>query len=300
MSRADTKEERTNQKKSVAHVYQPGSAHMVGDGFHVRNLFPSNDLDQQVSPFLLLDYAGPTYYPPAQHPRGVGEHPHRGFETVTMVYQGAVAHRDSAGNAGLIGPGDVQWMTAASGVVHEEMHEREFATRGGTLEAIQLWVNLPKAVKMSPPKYQTLLKDEIPVVGLDEGGGSLRVIAGEFRGVQGPAKTFTPIHLYDMRLPAGHRAELTVPADHNTALFVLHGRAVLNEAQPVNEAEIAVFERNGGWIAIEAKEDTTALMLSGEPIHEPVARYGPFVMNTEEELVQAVNDYRAGKMGHLD
>jgi quercetin 2,3-dioxygenase len=284
--------------KDLIDVYRPASTHVVGDGFHVRNLFPSNDLDRELSPFLLLDYAGPTYYAPTDHPRGVGEHPHRGFETVTVVYQGVVEHRDSTGNAGTIGPGDVQWMTAASGVVHEEMHEREFAKRGGTLQAIQLWVNLPKAFKMSPPRYQTLLKSEIPVVNVE--GGSVRVIAGEFRGVKGPAKTFTPIHLYDLRLRAGHRTELVLPEGHNTALFGLNGQAVLNGSQVLYEAELAVFGTTGERIAIEAKDDVTILVLNGRSIDEPVARHGPFVMNAQEELIQAVNDYQVGKMGHLD
>jgi len=291
-------EQSRRSDKDLIDVYRPASTHVVGDGFHVRNLFPSNDLDRELSPFLLLDYAGPTYYAPTDHRRGVGEHPHRGFETVTVVYQGVVEHRDSTGNAGTIGPGDVQWMTAASGVVHEEMHEREFAKRGGTLQAIQLWVNLPKAFKMSPPRYQTLLKSEIPVVNVE--GGSVRVIAGEFRDVKGPAKTFTPIHLYDLRLRAGHRTELVLPERHNTALFVLNGQAVLNGSQVLYEAELAVFGTTGERIAIEAKDDVTIVVLNGRSIDEPVARHGPFVMNAQEELIQAVNDYQLGKMGHLD
>jgi redox-sensitive bicupin YhaK (pirin superfamily) len=291
-------EQSRRSDKDLIDVYRPASTHVVGDGFHVRNLFPSNDLERELSPFLLLDYAGPTYYAPTDHRRGVGEHPHRGFETVTVVYQGVVEHRDSTGNAGTIGPGDVQWMTAASGVVHEEMHEREFAKRGGTLQAIQLWVNLPKAFKMSPPRYQTLLKSEIPVVNVE--GGSVRVIAGEFRGVKGPAKTFTPIHLYDLRLRAGHRTELVLPEGHNTALFVLNGQAVLNGSQVLYEAELAVFDTTGERIAIEAKDDVTIVVLNGRSIDEPVARHGPFVMNAQEELIQAVNDYQLGKMGHLD
>jgi quercetin 2,3-dioxygenase len=287
-----------DQIKDVLDVYQPESTHMVGDGFHVRNLFPSHDLDRQVSPFLLLDYAGPTYYPPTNQPRGVSEHPHRGFETVTIVYQGVLEHRDSTGHAGTIGPGDVQWMTAASGVVHEEMHERAFAQRGGTLQAIQLWVNLPGALKMSPPRYQTLLNSEIPVVHVE--GGSVRVIAGEFQGVKGPAKTFTPIHLYDLRLRAGYRTELILPAGHNTALFLLNGNAVLNGVQCLHEAELAVFGTTGERIAIEVKEDVIFLVLNGQSIDEPVARHGPFVMNTQDELIQAVKDNRMGKMGQLD
>lgn len=282
-------------------VYRPGSRHVVGDGFHVRNLFPSNDLDVALSPFLMLDYAGPTHYPPTDVPRGVGEHPHRGFETVTIVYRGLVAHRDSAGHAGVIGPGDVQWMTAASGVVHEEMHEREWARRGGTLQAVQLWVNLPRTAKMSAPRYQTLVNDRIPVVPLD-GGGSLRVIAGSVRGVKGPAETVTPVSLYDLRLSAGRDLTLDWPAGFNVGLFVLSGRATVgpsDPAEPVAEAELAVFTSTGLPVTVAAQEDAVMLILAGEPIREPVARYGPFVMNTQEELIQAVHDYQAGRMGHL-
>jgi hypothetical protein len=272
---------------------------MVGDGFPVRNIFPSHNLTEEVSPFLLLDYAGPAYFPPTDRSRGVGEHPHRGFETVTIVYQGTVAHRDSAGNAGTIGPGDVQWMTAASGVVHEELHEETFAKQGGTLQMIQLWVNLPRNSKMGAPRYQTLLNDEIPQSNFGGNGGSIRVIAGEYQGMKGPAKTFTPVHLYDLRLPAGHQAELSLPYGFNTGLFVLSGVMIVNRSQKVGEAEMALCDPDGTLVHLEAKEDVSVLVLSGEPIHEPVARMGPFVMNTEEELVQAVNDYRAGKMGHL-
>src|SRR5690349_3434958 len=211
--------------KEVLGVYHPGSSHMVGDGFPVRNLFPSNDLDRVVDPFLMLDYAGPRHFAPTDHPRGVGEHPHRGFETVTIMYEGAVAHRDSAGHSGVIGPGDVQWMTAASGVVHEEMHEHEWAKRGGTLQAIQLWVNLPKSSKMSVPGYQTIVNEQIPVVQLDRGAGSLRVIAGSVGGTKGPAKTFTPIELYDMRLRAGHSMPLQIPNGYNVGLLILNGQA---------------------------------------------------------------------------
>jgi redox-sensitive bicupin YhaK (pirin superfamily) len=229
----------------------------------------------------------------------VGEHPHRGFETVTIVYQGAVDHRDSAGNAGTIGPGDVQWMTAASGVVHEEKHQKDFAKQGGTLEAIQLWVNLPKAFKMGPPQYQTILNHDIPIVSLPDGAGSVRVIAGEFQGRKGPAITFTPIHLYDLRLRAGHRTELTVRSGYTTALFVLHGQVVLNNSQSAQSAELVLFDKEGDHVVIDTQRDATVLLLSGAPIHEPVASYGPFVMSTQAEILQAMNDYRAGKMGHL-
>ena len=290
----------TNVKKTdQVKVYQPGSQHVVGDGFHVRNLFPSNDLDRELSPFIMLDYAGPTFYQATDTPRGVGEHPHRGFETVTIVYQGRVAHRDSAGNSGVIGPGDVQWMTAASGIVHEELHEREWAKRGGTLQAIQLWVNLPKSSKMSAPGYQTIVKDQIPVVQLDGGAGSLRVIAGSVGGAKGPAKTFTPIELYDLRLRAGHSMPLQIPNGYNVGLLILSGQASVEGSHRLSEAELAVFTSTGEPMTIIAEEDATILVMAGDAIDEPVARYGPFVMNTKAELVQAVNDYQAGKMGHL-
>jgi quercetin 2,3-dioxygenase len=285
--------------KDVLGVYRAGSHHMVGDGFPVRNMIPGVGVDEQLSPFLLLDYMGPEYFPPTDRRLGVGEHPHRGFETVTIMYQGKVAHRDSTGSGGVIGPGDVQWMTAASGVVHEELHEEEWAKRGGTLEGIQLWVNLPRSFKMSPPRYQTLVKEDIPVEEFDNGAGRLRVIAGEFRGRKGPAKTFSPVHLYDVRLHAGHRLELSLPEGFNTSVFVLHGRVAINGSQPAGEAELALFGQKGERLMLEAGADSTILILAGEPIDEPVARYGPFVMNTKAEVVQAVNDYQAGKMGHL-
>ena len=285
--------------KELVGVYQAGSHHMVGDGFPVRNMIPGAGVDERLSPFLLLDYMGPKNFPPTERQLGVGEHPHRGFETVTIMYQGKVAHRDSTGSGGVIGPGDVQWMTAASGIVHEELHEKEFAAHGGTLEGIQLWVNLPKSFKMSKPRYQTLGRDEIPTVDLGGGAGQLRVIAGEFRGINGPAKTFSPVDLYDLRLKAGHQTELALPEGFNTSVFVLRGRVVINGSQTVKEAELALFGHTGERVVLEAKENATILVLSGEPLREPIVRYGPFVMNTQDELVQAVNDYRAGRMGHL-
>ena len=289
----------TTATKDIVGIYQPGSRHMVGDGFPVRNLFPSNDLDREVSPFLLLDYAGPQYFGLTDHPRGVGEHPHRGFETVTIVYEGVVAHRDSAGNAGVIGPGDVQWMTAASGVVHEELHEKEFAKKGGTLHAIQLWVNLPRVSKMSMPGYQTILNTDIPAVELDGGAGRLRVIAGSFLGHKGPARTFTPVELYDVRLRARNRTSFVFPEGHHALFFVLQGRVSVNGSQAAGEAELIVCTRNGSQVTVDAHEDSRLLVMAGEPIEEPIARYGPFVMNTKAELMQAVQDYQAGKMGHL-
>lgn len=285
--------------KELVGVHRPGSHHMVGDGFPVRNMIPGDGIDEQLSPFLMLDYLGPEQFPPTNRQLGVGEHPHRGFETVTIMYHGKVAHRDSTGSGGVIEPGDVQWMTAASGIVHEELHEKEFAKQGGLLEGIQLWVNLPKAFKMTAPRYQTLLGSEIPTVDLGGGAGRLRVIAGEFRGVKGPAKTFSPVHLYDLQLAAGHRTELALPEGFNSSLFVLHGQVVINGSQVVEEVEIALFEQRGERVVLEAKQDATILVLSGEPIAEPIARYGPFVMNTRDEIIQAVQDYQAGKMGHL-
>lgn len=285
--------------KELVGVYQPGSHHMVGDGFPVRNMIPGAGVDEQLSPFLMLDYMGPDQVPPSDRQRGVGEHPHRGFETVTIMYHGKVAHRDSTGSGGVIGPGDVQWMTAASGVVHEELHEKEFARQGGLLEGIQLWVNLPKAFKMTSPRYQTLVKEDIPVVDLGGGAGQLRVIAGTFRGVNGPAKTFSPVHLYDVRLTAGHQVELALPDGFNSSFFVLGGQVMVNGAQAVGDVELALLGKRGERVTLEAKQDTTLLVMSGQPIEEPIARYGPFVMNTREEIIQAVQDYQAGKMGHL-
>ena len=284
-------------EKTVLGIHNAGSNHWVGDGFPVRNLFPSNGVE--VSPFLMLDYAGPLRFEPSKKRRGVGEHPHRGFETVTIAYQGSVGHRDSAGNSGVIYPGDVQWMTAASGVVHEELHEAEFTKKGGVFEMVQLWVNLPKAQKMSKPGYQAITKEQIPVIEL-EGGGHARVIAGELLGKRGPATTFTPVNLFDVILKAGERLELPLPEGHNAAVVLRKGEVLLNSTDWLRgEAQIAPLSETGNAVTLEAKTETQLLILSGEPIHEPVASYGPFVMNTREELGQAVEDYRAGRMGRL-
>ncbi|MGB9416296.1 MAG: pirin family protein [Acidobacteriaceae bacterium] len=286
-------------EKKVLGTYSAGSNHWVGDGFPVRNLFPSNGLESEVNPFLMLDYAGPLQFEPSKERRGVGEHPHRGFETVTIAYQGSVGHRDSAGNSGVIYPGDVQWMTAASGVVHEELHEAEFTKNGGVFEMVQLWVNLPKAEKMSKPRYQAITKAQIPVIEL-AGGGHARVIAGELLGRLGPAKTFTPVNLFDVILKAGERFELPLPEGHNAAVVLRKGDVLLNGKDSLQgEAQIAPLSTEGNSVTLEAKAETQLLILSGEPIHEPVASYGPFVMNTREELGQAVEDYRAGRMGRL-
>ena len=285
--------------KNLVAIVGSESSYWVGDGFPVRNLFPSNPLGQQVSPFLLLDYAGPHKFPATETSLGVGEHPHRGFETVSIAYQGAVCHRDSAGHSGTIKPGDVQWMTAASGVVHEEKLDPDFLKTGGVLEMVQLWVNLPRSNKMSAPRYQTLTSDSIPEIKLDAVGSSIRVIAGNFNGSAGPAKTFTPIELYDLKLNAGGAVKLQMPHDMNTSLFLLKGNVTANSHRLEGEAKLAVFSLSGETIEVAAQEDSTLLVLAGNPIDEPVVQHGPFVMNTREELVQAVDDYRSGKMGHL-
>ncbi len=276
------------------HVYQSQPS-QVGDGFTIRRPLPNRGL-KQLSPFLLLDHAGPTEVSPSQRQRGVDEHPHRGFETVTIVYSGAIEHRDSAGHAGQIGPGDVQWMTAGAGVVHEEKHGREFSQQGGTLEMIQLWVNLPKAHKMTRPRYQEITNGRIPVVNAP--GSLVRVIAGDYQGHTGPAQTFTLLTMLDIHLEAGAGLEVPMIDGNNTGAYVLRGGLRMNGAA-VGEAELAVFEEPGQTIYLEAETESTVLLLSGEPIHEPVASYGPFVMNNSQELAQAVQDYEQGKMGTL-
>lgn len=280
--------------KKISRIYRTTEAHWVGDGFPVRTIFSYNTHGSGISPFLLLDYAGPTDFPPSSEPRGVGQHPHRGFETVTIVYQGEVEHRDTVGNQGRIGPGDVQWMTAAKGILHEEKHGHAFTAQGGTLEMVQLWVNLPAKDKMSTPGYQEILATMIPVVKLDEEGNLMRIIAGEYHGMKGPARTFTPVNLWDMRLTPGHKTELRLPDGFTTLLLVLKGNVLVNGSEAVTVAELALFEREGNSIALEAHEDSTALLMSGEPIDEPVVGQGPFVMNTRKEIDQAMADFRAG------
>jgi redox-sensitive bicupin YhaK (pirin superfamily) len=285
--------------KKILGVYSPPRPHWVGDGFPVRSLFSYHSHAQQLSPFLLLDYAAPTYFPPGTHRRGVGQHPHRGFETVTIVYQGEVEHRDSTGAGGRIGPGDVQWMTAASGILHEEFHSQAFTKTGGTFEVAQLWVNLPAKDKMSRPGYQTLLAQDIPSVELAEGAGSLRVISGEFDGHRGPARTFSPVNVWDVRMNQGRMARFDVPEGHTLALVVLHGTVEVNGSEIARDAQLVVFDRAGTSISIEANNDASFLLLSGEPIDEPVVGYGPFVMNTPEEIHQAIEDFNSGRFGEI-
>jgi redox-sensitive bicupin YhaK (pirin superfamily) len=284
--------------KAVLGNYPSPKGHWVGDGFPVRSLFTYDKLAQDLSPFLLLDYAAPTVFPPALRPRGVGEHPHRGFETVTIVYQGEVAHRDSAGNSGVIGPGDVQWMTAAGGILHDEFHSPSFTQLGGAMEMAQLWVNLPAEHKMSPPRYQSLLSADIPLVDLADGAGSLRVVAGAYAGHIGPAATFTPLNVWDVHLRAGVETTLSVPAGHGAALAVLRG-AVRANGSEAQDCELVLFERDGSDIHIEAKSAAKLLLLSGAPIAEPIVGYGPFVMNSRHEIETAMNDFRMGKFGRL-
>lgn len=281
--------------KQLHRITRTDDTHWVGDGFPVRTLFSYNTPDAEVSPFLMLDYAGPADFPAASTPRGVGMHPHRGFETVTLLYQGEVEHHDTAGHGGLIGPGDVQWMTAAKGLLHEEMHSPAFTRRGGTFEAIQLWVNLPAKYKMIEPHYQSITSDRIPVVKLDDEGSIMRVIAGYYQGLKGPANTYTPINLWELRLLAGQTVELDFPENYTTLLFALKGSVKINNSATINDAELAFFERLGKTITLTALKEATLLIMNGEPIDEPIAGYGPFVMNTQEEIRQAVEDFDAGR-----
>lgn len=285
-------------QKTVLSVLPHASNHWVGDGFEIRNLFPSNDLGERISPFLLADYFGPTEFGPTKDKRGVGEHPHRGFETVTLLFEGEVDHRDSAGHSGTIGPGDVQWMTAGSGVVHEEFHSPAFSAAGGTFHGVQLWVNLPAKHKLDPPRYQGILAAEIPSVDL-AGAGHARIIAGTLQGTTGPAQTVTPMNLWDLTLKAGSETTLELPDGHNTAVALLQGRAKVQDSEDLTDAHIAVLDRPGTSVHITAPENSRLLILSGEPINEPVVSHGPFVMNTPTEINQAIRDYQSGTMGHL-
>jgi quercetin 2,3-dioxygenase len=285
--------------KRIVSIERGPSSHWVGDGFPVKTIFTFDSLGYRISPFLLLDYAGPAEFGPSAKPRGVDEHPHRGFETVTILYQGELEHRDSAGNHGKLGPGDVQWMTAASGVLHEEKHARDFTRQGGTLEMVQLWVNLPAKYKMNPPGYQTILSQQIPVAELPDGAGTARVIAGEFGPIKGPARTFTPINLWDLQLKADHRADLTLPRGFTTALFILRGDLGFADSERAGALDLALLTREGDRVQLEAGSDTRLLVLNGAAIDEPVAMHGPFVMNSKSEIAQAIEDYHSGRLGRL-
>jgi redox-sensitive bicupin YhaK (pirin superfamily) len=273
---------------------------MVGDGFRVHNFIPGRYSMERMSPFIMLDYGSKHYFPPTDKPRGVDVHPHRGFETVTIAYKGKVAHHDSAGNSGMIGEGDVQWMTAASGVLHKEYHEENFSKQGGDFQMVQLWVNLPAKFKMSQPKYQEITNDTISKVSLENNEGVVEVIAGEYQQVKGSAETFTPVHLLNSKLNKGGKATFNFPANYNTFIIVLEGSVVLNETSNVDYNCMAVFSNEGTDFSIEAKEDAIVLVLSGEPINEPIYAHGPFVMNTRDEIIQAFNDFQNGKFGTLN
>ncbi len=293
---------KTGNQKRVVDVRRTTEGHWVGDGFPVRTLFSYDDAGEELSPFLLLDYGGPATFPPTTERRGVGEHPHRGFETVTIVYSGEVEHRDSSGGGGKIGPGDVQWMTAGSGLVHEEFHGREWAKKGGEFHMVQLWVNLPAKDKMVGPRYQGILDAQIPVVKLANdgkaGGGTARVIAGELLGKKGPAKTFSPVNVWDLRLDGETRLE--VPEGFTAAVVVLQGRVQVNGSKAAESGSVVLLDLEGTEARLESDGAATALLLCGKPLGEPIAGYGPFVMNTDQEIRQAIVDFQSGKMGRLD
>ncbi len=285
--------------KNISGIYSAPPRHWVGDGFPVRSLFSYNSHGRHVSPFLLLDHAGPMDFEPADRPRGVGEHPHRGFETVTIVYEGEVEHKDSTGAGGSIGPGDVQWMTAGSGILHQEFHSHEFTRSGGKLEMVQLWVNLPAEHKMTDPSYQTLLDADIPAVDLPDGVGQVRVIAGELNGHRGPARTFTPMHVWDLRLNRNGKARLDLPDGWSSMLVVLHGTIEVNGNEIAREGQLVLLGAEREGVVVESNNDAVVLVLSGQPIDEPIVGHGPFVMNTEEEIRQALHDFSTGRFGGI-
>lgn len=291
-------------KKIERIIPQPAAPGMVGDGFRVYNYIPghggSGSISQQrISPFLMLDFNAEIDFGPSNRVRGVGVHPHKGFETVTIAYKGSVAHNDSAGNSGIINPGDVQWMTAGAGILHKEYHEQEFSKKGGPFEMVQLWVNLPKRDKLTAPHYQSITAAQMGKVELADGQGHVNVIAGTFNGVTGPTATYTPVNLFDLRLKKGGTVSTSLPAGHNTALLLVNGSANVN-GQPVPEHSFVLFANEGEEITITASEDAVILLLSGEPLNEPIASYGPFVMNTQEEIVESIREVQAGKFGVLE
>lgn len=287
--------------KAIKHIFTPPPFHMVGDGFRVHNFFPYiPEIGKQgMSPFFLLDYNSKVMLSPTDKPRGVGVHPHRGFETVTIAYHGKVAHHDSAGNSGVIAEGDVQWMTAASGVLHKEYHEKEFSKKGGFFQMVQLWVNLPAKYKMSKPKYQEITNKQMSKYELPNNGGHIDIIAGEFMGLKGPAFTFTPIEMYNMNLKKEANIKLNFPEHYNTGILVIEGNATFNESDNAPANNFVFFKNEGEEITVAANEDSVLLVLSGEPIKEPIAAHGPFLMNTIQEIQQAMIDFNDGKFGEL-
>lgn len=286
--------------RHIESVIAPRTPHFVGDGFRVHNFIPGALTMQRMSPFIMMDYNSKFVFPPSEIPKGVGVHPHRGFETVTIAYKGKVAHGDSSGNHGIIGEGDVQWMTAASGILHKEYHEEEFSKTGGEFQMVQLWVNLPAKDKMSKPKYQEIVKDKIGKFILPGDGGTIEVISGDYQGIKGAASTFTPVHLFNARLNKGAQASFRFPETYNSALLVVEGSITVNGETLVATDHLALLANDGEDFSVEASENAVVLVLSGEPIHEPIATYGPFVMNTKAEIVQAVEDFNMGKFGYLE
>lgn len=286
--------------KKVEKIIAPPPKHWVGDGFNVHGFFPHGPLTgERMSPFFLLDYGSLTDFPPREEPFGVGPHPHRGFETVTIAYKGKVEHHDSRGNGGVIGEGDVQWMTAGSGLLHKEYHEKESNRIGGPFQMVQLWVNLRAKDKMTEPKYQAVTNAEIGRVTLPN-GGEVEIIAGEFDGIKGPATTFSPVHLYNLKMKKDEKVELDYPAGYTTAVLAIEGSAKLNGSEEIATNHLALFERAGEQFTVEALEDSILLVMSGEPLNEPIAQYGPFLMNTQEEIRTALRDFQMGKFGELD
>lgn len=290
-----------NTQKSIEQIITPPAPHMVGDGFRVHNFFPSSRTVglQRMSPFFLMDYGSKIEFPPTNTPRGVGVHPHRGFETVTIAYHGKVAHHDSAGNSGVIGEGDVQWMTAAAGILHKEYHEKEWSKKGGLFQMVQLWVNLPAKYKMSPPKYQSLERKLFGKFSLPNEMGIVEVIAGNYNGTKGAASTFTPIEMYNVRVKVDAEFTISLPQHYNTGFLVIEGKVELNN-KVVPFDHFVLFKNDGTDIKLKAIENAVVLILSGEPIYEPIVPYGPFVMNTKEEIIQAYEDLNNGKFGFLE
>jgi redox-sensitive bicupin YhaK (pirin superfamily) len=288
--------------KTIEQIITPQAPHFVGDGFRVHNFIPSvHPLSmQRMDPFIMLDYNSRFYFPPSEKPKGVGVHPHRGFETVTIAYKGRVAHHDSAGGGGIISEGDVQWMTAASGVLHKEYHEETFSKEGGEFQMVQLWVNLPAKYKMSKPNYQAISNNEMAEIELEENAGKIKIIAGEYRTIKGPANTFTPISMLNAHLNPNGKAEFNFPANYNTVLLVIDGEIKVNDQAIVPVDHFVLFENKGEDFRIEGIKESTVLILSGEPINEPIAAYGPFVMNTRQELLDAYQDFQDGKFGYLE
>lgn len=290
-----------NTMRHVRRIYQATSQHWVGDGFLVQPLFSHMGEDKQTDPFLMLDYAAPMEFAPnTAHPHGVGQHPHKGFETVTIAYHGEVAHRDSTGGGGVIKEGDVQWMTAGAGIIHEEFHSEAFSQRGGLFEMVQLWVNLPAKDKETPARYQHLAKENIPVVTLPNDAGHIRVIAGAYKSTRGAAQTFTEMNVWDIVLHAHAATSLQMPENHNLSMVVLRGDVTFNAAQTAHAGELVGFVTEAGTIELQAgSEEVKILLLSGVPIDEPVVGYGPFVMNTQQEIRQAILDFNAGRFGQI-